>query len=410
MTADPLLDVRGLTKHYPVSGGVFRRDRGVVRAVDGVDFGIAPGETLGLVGESGCGKSTVATTTLRLEEPTDGRILFDGADVTAFDGAELKRFRRRAQPIFQDPRSSFDPRLSVGESVTEPLRVQGVADRETRRSIGTDLLERVGLAAADYDRYPHAFSGGERQRIAVARALSVNPDLVIADEPVSALDVSVQAGVLDLLADIQRDFGLALLFISHDLSVVREVADRIAVMYLGEIVERGPTERVFDAPTHPYTEALVSAIPRPDPDDPGDPIDLAGEVPDASEPPPGCRFHTRCHAVIQPPDSDLRRGTWRSLLELRWRLADGDVDPEAIRAAHDGTAGDRGRGPADDEVRDAIRAAHRLADVAWTPCAETHPGLEPVGDGETACLLHDRPEAGGSWTGVVDPPDSGPDD
>ncbi|ESS07263.1 MAG: oligopeptide/dipeptide ABC transporter, ATP-binding protein, C-terminal domain protein, partial [uncultured archaeon A07HB70] len=277
--SDPLLSVRDLEKHYPLTEGILKRQVGSVRAVDGVSFDLAAGETLGLVGESGCGKSTAATAALRLEEPTGGTVLFDGDDVTAFDDSELKRFRREAQMIFQDPTSSFDPRMSVGESVTEALRVHGISDRARRRAVGEDLLERVGLAAEDYDRYPHEFSGGQRQRIAVARALVVNPRLVVADEPVSALDVSVKSAVLDLLADLQAEFGIAMVFISHDLSVVREVADRVAVMYLGEIVEMAPTERLFEAPEHPYTEALLSAIPRPDPDAAARTIQLSGSVP-----------------------------------------------------------------------------------------------------------------------------------
>jgi len=254
----PLLAVENLTKHYPVTEGLFRREVGRVQAVDGVSFELAAGETLGLVGESGCGKSTVAETLLRLEEPTDGRVFFDGRELTAFDEAELTAFRREAQLILQDPTGSFDPRQSIGESVTEPLRIHGLEKRERRRAIGTDLLERVGLEASDYDRYPHEFSGGQKQRIAIARALAVNPRLVVADEPVSALDVSVKSAVLDLLTDLQAEFGIAMVFISHDLSVVREVADRVAVMYLGEIVEIAPTERLFESPDHPYTEALLS--------------------------------------------------------------------------------------------------------------------------------------------------------
>ena len=218
---EPLLEVRDLEKHYPLTEGILKRQVGAVRAVDGVSFTLDPGETLGLVGESGCGKSTVATSMLRLEEPTGGRVVFDGENIVAFDDEELKRFRREAQIVFQDPTSSFDPRMSVGESVTEALRVHGLSDRARRRAVGEDLLERVGLSATDYDRYPHEFSGGQKQRVAIARALVVNPRLIVADEPVSALDVSVKSAVLDLLADLQQEFGIALVFISHDLSVVR---------------------------------------------------------------------------------------------------------------------------------------------------------------------------------------------
>ncbi|MFB6080080.1 MAG: ABC transporter ATP-binding protein [Haloferacaceae archaeon] len=423
----PLLDVRGLEKHYPVTEGVLKRRVGTVRAVDGVSFRVAPGETLGLVGESGCGKSTVATTLLRLEEPTGGRVLFDGEDVTGFDGEGLTRFRREAQLIFQDPTSSFDPRMSVGESVTEPLRIHGLTDRRKRREVGTDLLERVGLDAGDYDRYPHEFSGGQRQRIAIARALVVNPRLIVADEPVSALDVSVRSSVLRLLERLQAEFGIAMVFISHDLSVVRELCDRVAVMYLGEIVETAPTERLFERPRHPYTEALISAIPRPDPDDPGRTIRLSGSVPSASDPPAGCRFHTRCPKVVPPPDLDLDRGVWRRVLDARLRVARGDVDVETVREL---SAADRGRVPADldrTEVAAALReefdlparlgdptaertvsealaalaagdreaAAATLDDAFVTPCETHDPALRPVGDDpdhEVACLLAHPPE------------------
>ncbi|MFB6302284.1 MAG: ABC transporter ATP-binding protein [Haloferacaceae archaeon] len=422
----PLLDVQDLEKHYPVTEGVLKRQVGTVRAVDGISFRLAAGETLGLVGESGCGKSTAATTLLRLEEPTGGRVLFDGRDVTTFDDRELKRFRRETGMIFQDPTSSFDPRMSVGESITEPLRVHGLTDRDRRREVGTDLLERVGLDADDYDRYPHEFSGGQKQRIAIARALVVNPRLIVADEPVSALDVSVKSSILDLLADLQAEFGIAMVFISHDLSVVREVCDRVAVMYLGEIVEIAPTERLFDDPRHPYTEALLSAIPRPDPDAPGRTIRLSGSVPSASAPPEGCRFHTRCPEVVPPEDVDLDQSVWRRVLDLRERVADGEVDVEAIRELY---AADRGRASADlDErevataLRDEFDLPDRLDDAAAertvadaldtlaagdregaattlegafvTPCETHEPHLQRVEgatDHEVACLLRHPP-------------------
>jgi peptide/nickel transport system ATP-binding protein len=421
---DPLLDVRGLEKHYPLTEGILKRQVGSVRAVDGVSFTLDPGETLGLVGESGCGKSTVATSVLRLEEPTGGQVIFDGEDVTAFGDRELKRFRREAQMVFQDPTSSFDPRMSVGESVTEALRVHGLTDRSRRRAVGEDLLERVGLAATDYDRYPHEFSGGQKQRIAIARALVVNPRLVIADEPVSALDVSVKSAVLDLLADLQREFGIAMVFISHDLSVVREVADRVAVMYLGEVVETAPTERLFESPEHPYTEALLSAIPQPDPDAPGRTIRLSGAVPSASAPPPGCRFHTRCPKVIQPEAVDLPQDVWRRVLDARLRVRNDDVDVAAVKelrapAGADGTGLGEGETVAalraefdlPDELDDptaeravadalsALAAGDREAAVAaldetfTTPCERHEPSLQGVArDHEVACLLRHPPE------------------
>ena len=417
---DPLLEVRDLQKHYPVTEGVLKRRVGTVRAVDGVSFTLDAGETLGLVGESGCGKSTVATSLLRLEEPTGGTVIFDGEDVTAFDDRRLKRFRREAQMVFQDPTSSFDPRMSVGKSVTEALRVQGLRDGARRRAVGEDLLERVGMSADDYDRYPHEFSGGQRQRIAVARALAVNPRLVVADEPVSALDVSVKSAVLDLLTDLQAEYGIALVFISHDLSVVREVSDRVAVMYLGEIVEQAPTERLFESPAHPYTEALLSAIPEPDPSAPGRTIRLSGAVPSASDPPAGCRFHTRCPEVIQPDGVDLEQSVWRRVLDARLRVRDGDVDVAAVRElrAPDGADGTDlsdaataaalreefdlperlGDPTAEAAVSDALaalaagdedRARERLDEVFVTPCEERDPALQSVDDDpghETACL------------------------
>jgi peptide/nickel transport system ATP-binding protein len=327
----PLLEVAGLEKHYPVTEGVLRREVGRVRAVDGIDFTLSAGETLGLVGESGCGKSTAATSLLRIEEPTGGRVVFDGRDVTAFDDAELKRFHRRTGMVFQDPDSSFDPRMSVGESVAEPLRVNGLRDRARRRRIVGDLLERVGLAADDYDRYPHEFSGGQKQRIALARALVVNPDLVVADEPVSALDVSVQADILSLVEGLQREFDLAVLFISHDMGVVREVCDRIAVMYLGEIVETAPADELFADPNHPYTRALLASVPSLDPRERGGGPVLSGDVPDPATPPTGCRFHTRCPEVIPPDGLDLDRATWRAVLDLRVRVTDRGVDLDAVR-------------------------------------------------------------------------------
>jgi peptide/nickel transport system ATP-binding protein len=427
--SDPLLQVQDLEKHYPVTEGVFKRQVGTVQAVDGISFDLRAGETLGLVGESGCGKSTAATTLLRLEEPTGGDVRFDGRDVLTFDDADLKRFRRDAQMIFQDPTSSFDPRMTVGESVTEPLRVHGLRDRGRRREIGSDLLERVGLDAADYDRYPHEFSGGQKQRIAIARALVVNPRLIVADEPVSALDVSVKSAILDLLAELQADFGIALIFISHDLSVVREIADRVAVMYLGEIVETAPTHRLFAEPAHPYTETLVSAVPEPDPDAPGRAIRLPGTVPSAREPPAGCRFHTRCPAVIQPAAVDLDQPVWRRLLDARRRIADDDVDLAAVKelraADTDGAGGadslsreatvaalraefdlpDRLDDPRADRVLDealgALAAGDRagaadgLTELFVTPCEEHAPSLEPLdgpGDRAVACLLHHPPD------------------
>jgi len=346
MSEKPLLSVRDLTKHYPITEGLLNRQVGLTRAVDGISFDVAPGETLGIVGESGCGKSTAARAIVGLEEPTSGEVLFHGTgrrgatrnpdgthpnDVTRFSSAERRSFRRGVQLIFQDPDSSFDPRMSVGEAVAEPLRVQGMADPDRRRAIVTDLLDRVGIDPADADRYPHEFSGGQKQRLALARALVLNPELVIADEPVSALDVSVKAAILSLLASLQSTFDLALVLISHDMAVIEQVCDRVAVMYLGEIVERGPVSTVFTDPKHPYTEALLSSVPTPDPHAAADPIVLEGTVPSPAAPPSGCRFHTRCHRVIQPDGLDIDHAVWRGVLRLRTQLEAGAIDPSKLR-------------------------------------------------------------------------------
>ena len=288
-----LLQVRDLVKHYS-SGGLFRPAAPVVRAVDGVSFEVNRGETLALVGESGCGKSSVGRTILRLQEPTSGSAAFEGQDIFSLERGELRRLRRRMQIIFQDPYSSLNPRMTVGAAVAEGIEIHRLAaGAEVGRRVAS-LLEEVGLDPAFARRYPHEFSGGQRQRIGIARALAVEPAFIVCDEPVSALDVSVQAQVLNLLADLQRDRGLAYLFIAHDLAVVRQIAQRIAVMYLGRIVEQGLTEQVLQAPRHPYTVALLSAVPEPEPTRRRSRIVLRGDLPSPSNPPSGCPFHTRC--------------------------------------------------------------------------------------------------------------------
>jgi len=294
----PLLEVRDLHKHYPVRGGIFSRTVGTVRAVAGVSLTVHAGQTLGLVGESGCGKSTLGRTLMRLEDPTHGQVLFEGQDLARARGEALFRLRREMQMVFQDPYSSLNPRLTVGEIVREPMLVHGMGSKAEQLERVRELLATVGLGADALQRYPSEFSGGQRQRIGVARALSLDPRLVIADEPVSALDVSVQSQVLNLMVQLQRERGLAYVFISHDLSVVEHVSDVVAIMYLGRIVETGPVREIFDHPTHPYTRALMLAIPSGNPRQRRASVPLAGEAPSPTAALPGCAFASRCPFAI----------------------------------------------------------------------------------------------------------------
>ncbi|WP_255149326.1 ABC transporter ATP-binding protein [Halorarius halobius] len=423
MTESPLLSVRDLEKHYPVRGGLLGRQVGAVRAVDGIDLELHPGETVGLVGESGCGKSTAAEAILHLDEPTGGEVRFDDERVGEHDDDARKQFRRRASMVFQDPDGAFDPRMTVGEAIAEPLRIHGMRDADRRREIVADLVERVGLSPSDTDRYPHEFSGGQKQRLALARALVTNPDLLVADEPVSALDVSIQAEILGLVDDLQAEFDLSVLFISHDMGVVRQVCDRVAVMYLGEIVEVAPTEELFAEPQHPYTRALLSSVPTPDPDRRGEGVELGGDVPDPQDPPDGCRFHTRCPEVIAPDRLDLPQETFRAVTDLRVALREGTLDREGLRTecvaegqADDASAVDPQQVaamareeydvPADlsDETAeqalaeglaafadgDDERARDLLAETFASPCEERTPELQETGAGHpAACHLHD---------------------
>jgi peptide/nickel transport system ATP-binding protein len=356
---DTLLDVENLEKHFPITEGLLRREVGQVRAVDGVSFDVRSGEAFGLVGESGCGKSTTALSVLRLEEPTGGTVSFDGDDVLAYDRSELRAFRRRAQLVLQDPSSAFNPRQTIGEAVAEPLRVHGLDDRQQRREIVEDTLERVGLSGTDFDSFPHEFSGGEKQRIAIARALVLNPELIVADEPVSALDGRTKADVLELLHELQAEFDLSILMISHDIDMVRRFCDRIAVMYLGKVVEQGPTAQVVETPQHPYTQMLISSVPSLDPSDVSTSVETpSDELPDAKDVPSGCRFHPRCPAIIPPEDVELPREEWLDVVSFRLYLEDDWDDVQNARRSLPGGVSTNGTG--DKALAEGVREAFDL--------------------------------------------------
>jgi peptide/nickel transport system ATP-binding protein len=432
VSEDPLVRVENLQKYYferdTLLDDILRRETQSVKAVDGVSFDVYPGETLGLVGESGCGKSTTGETLLRLREATGGEVYFDGDPVFDLSGDDLTEFRRRAGIVFQDPFSSLDPRMTVGEIIAEPLRVHGLPENppsglsksEARRERAADLLERVGLSAGQLDRYPHEFSGGQRQRVGIARALALEPEFVVLDEPVSALDVSVQAQVLNLLDDLQDEFGLTYLFIAHDLSVVRHICDRVAVMYLGNVAELGPTDDIFDDPQHPYTQALLESVPRAATEEHGRRVEaLRGDVPSPRNPPSGCRFRTRCPKVIPPDGVDIDQDAYREVMDLRDRIERDELNVDALWESA-GDADAREDRPAfkqelraevftrefslsgenEDAVESAIDdladgelelAAATLRDRFESICETRRPGLRAV-ENPVACHLYDQPE------------------
>jgi peptide/nickel transport system ATP-binding protein len=432
VSEDPLVRVENLQKYYferdTLLDDILRRETQSVKAVDGVSFDVYPGETLGLVGESGCGKSTTGETLLRLREATGGEVYFDDDPVFDLSGDDLTEFRRRAGIVFQDPFSSLDPRMTVGEIIAEPLRVHGLPENppsglsksEARRERAADLLERVGLSAGQLDRYPHEFSGGQRQRVGIARALALEPEFVVLDEPVSALDVSVQAQVLNLLDDLQDEFGLTYLFIAHDLSVVRHICDRVAVMYLGNVAELGPTDDIFDDPQHPYTQALLESVPRAATEEHGRRVEaLRGDVPSPRNPPSGCRFRTRCPKVIPPDGVDIDQDAYREVMDLRDRIERDELNVDALWESA-GDADAREDRPAfkqelraevftrefslsgenEDAVESAIDdladgelelAAATLRDRFESVCETRRPSLRAV-ENPVACHLYDQPE------------------
>lgn len=425
----PILRVENLKKYYDSATGFVDSILGrssKVKAVDGVSFELHEGETLGVVGESGCGKSTLGQSIVRLIEPTEGDVYYRDTELTELSSSELRDMRKDIQYIFQDPYSSLNPRMTVGDIIGEPLDIHNLATGEQRSERIHELLETVGLSSSHASRYPHEFSGGQKQRIGLARALAVDPEIIVCDEPVSALDVSVQAQILNLLEDLQDEFGLSYIFIAHDLSVVEHISDRVAVMYLGEFAELGPTEDIYSPPYHPYAEALLSAIPEPDPLWDGEQILLRGSVPSPLDPPSGCRFHPRCPKVIQPDEYDLPQETWRALMDFKHQVhdvesVDGLIAKDAsLRGETEQIAADtvsfdeferlvRDQFGIPEQISDPsarqafsmaveqlyeeeqTESAYEIVDDAFhTPCAETRPELIDVSARHSiSCLLYE---------------------
>jgi len=356
---DPLLEIRGLKKHFNLGGGVLDKllgEKGSVKAVDGVDLDVYNGEIVAVVGESGCGKSTLARTILNLEEPTAGDVRYDGENIAGIPEKKMRPYRKEMQMIFQEPGESLNPKKRIGSILTTPLKVHGIeAGQQEREEIAKGVLEDVGLEPSHYNRHPRQFSGGQQQRIGLARALILEPDLLVADEPVSKLDVSVQAQILNRLSRLQSKYDLSMIFIAHNLSVVRHIADRVAVMYLGEIVEVAPVEELFENPQHPYTQSLLSAVPRIDPEAGEDRVLLEGSVPSPIDPPSGCRFHTRCPAVIPPESWRYDQETFKAAFTYRVALENEELELDSIRSRLESD----GREPTDENVVEYL-LEHRL--------------------------------------------------
>lgn len=415
----PLLEVENLRKYFIDDDSWFARlnpfqHLEYVRAVDGVSLTIKAGESRGLVGESGCGKSTLARTILRLIEPTDGKINFEGRDVTAMDERELKTLRKNAAMIFQDPFASLNPRYTVRRTLAEPMEIHGIGNSSAERDErAAELLEQVGLDRSVLTRHPHAFSGGQRQRIAIARALSVEPMMLIADEPTSALDVSVQANILNLLQELKDQRNLTLLFISHDLSVVEHVCDRVSVMYLGEIVETAETDDLFTRPNHPYTQSLLTSVPSPDPDERSEFIRLKGDVPNPADPPTGCRFHTRCPENIPPESWRDGQESWRQYVQLKNDIRNDRINVDLVKSRLDSDDLDQfiietfGEPLSRKAARSVLTALERLSvgdtdesievldERFRSTCESNHPEMLTNGsDGDVRCHLYDPAQPG----------------